>query len=379
MTGSRVDARKGLRFVLLVLLTNGVNAFGQTGFEVQLRLDFSSAEAAVDLYAGRSGNPATIAQMRGSQIALATTGLLDGKHLSTDDLIASLEGAKFNNLTGDDVFHMRDARQRAPAIRAIIDQCKRHNFSQKVVSTVEQLFPDDVRIKATMPVYFVAFGHNNIDAYVRRVVWNGNTPVFVGEGEGELSIVVNLSKAATYQGPVEEQFIELLTVVAHEVFHVAFGLHQDASPTWQRYFAAHRGYFDDLLELTQNEGIAYYLNLVQHYRGILPYEWVQQLPGSIQQFNRSAAELMSPRTSSQRAGELIRASNLSGSHKESYGAFIGMIVARQIDRVFGRDALRETIARGPFDFFGKYIDAMKQDSNLPALSDDVIRYISARR
>jgi hypothetical protein len=274
---------------------------------------------------------------------------------------------------------MRDARQRAPAIRAIIDQCKRHNFSQKVVSTVEQLFPDDVRIKATMPVYFVAFGHNNIDAYVRRVVWNGNTPVFVGEGEGELSIVVNLSKAATYSGPVEEQFIELLTVVAHEVFHVAFGLHQDASPTWQRYFAAHRGYFDDLLELTQNEGIAYYLNLVQHYRGILPYEWVQQLPGSIQQFNRSAAELMSPRTSSQRAGELIRASNLSGSHKESYGAFIGMIVARQIDRVFGRDALRETIARGPFDFFGKYIDAMKQDSNLPALSDDVIRYISARR
>ena len=39
------------------------------------------------------------------------------------------------------------------------------------------------------------------------------------------------------------------------------------------------------------------------------------------------------------------------------GAFTGMIVARQIDRAFGRDALRQTIALGPVDFFGKYIDA----------------------
>jgi hypothetical protein len=369
----------GLVLPVILLMAGVTPLFAQAGFDVQLRLDFSSADAAVDLYEGLSGNPETIAAMRGSQIALATTALLAGRPLGTPDLIANLQGAKFNNLTGDDVFRMRDARQRVAKIRAIIEQCKKHNFSQKVVSTVSQLFPDDVQIKATMPVYFVAFGHDNIDAYVRRVVWNGNVPEFVGEGEGELSIVVNLSRAATYQGPVEEQFVELLTVVAHEVFHVAFGLHQDSSPVWRRYFATHRGYFDDLLELTQNEGIAYYLNLVQHYHSILPYEWVQQLPASVAQFNRSASELLSPRTSAQRAGELIRASNLSGSHKESYGAFIGMIVARQIDRAFGRNALRETITRGPFDFFGKYIDAMQQDSNLPRLSDEVVRYISARR
>ncbi len=354
-------------------------ASSQSGFNVQLQLNFDSAKEAAGLYEGLSGNPQRIAELRGSQIAMATTGLIAQKSLSTADLTASLQAAKFNNIVGDDVFRMREARSRVAAIKALMDLCKRHNFGQKVVSTVEQLFPDDTKISARMPVYFVAFGHHNIDAYVRRIVWNGNTPNFVDDGQGELTIVVNLAKAANYQGPPEQQFIELLTVVAHEVFHVAFGMYQDASPRWRRYFTVHRGYVDDLLELTQNEGIAYYLNLVQHYRGVLPREWTEQLPYSISLFNKNSHELLSPRTNAQRAEELIRASNLSGSHKESYGAFTGMIIARQIDQAFGRDALRETIALGPFDFFGKYIEAMKRDSNLPALSEELIRYVSTQR
>lgn len=352
---------------------------GQSGFDVQLRLNFESAEETTHLYEGLSGNPQRIADLRGSQIAMATTGLVANKSLSTSDLTSSLQAAKFNNIVGDDVFRMREARSRVGGIKALIDLCKRHNFAQKVVSTVEQLFPDNATLSATMPVYFVAFGHHNIDAYVRRVVWNGNTPAFVEDGQGELTIVVNLAKAANYKGPPEQQFIELLTVVAHEVFHVAFGMYQDASTRWRRYFSVHSGYVDDLLELTQNEGIAYYLNLVQHYRGVLPREWIDQLPYSISLFNTSTHDLLSPRTTRQRAEELIRASNLSGSHKESYGAFTGMIIARQIDQTLGRDALRETIALGPFDFFGKYIELMKRDSNLPALSEELIRYVSVQR
>jgi hypothetical protein len=354
-------------------------ALGQSSFNVQLRLNFDSAEETTSLYEGFSGNPRNIASLRGSQIAMATTALLAQKSLSTADLTASLEAAKFNNIVGDDVFRMREARSRVAAIKALMDKCKRHNFGQKVVSTVEQLFPDEARISAIMPVYFVAFGHNNIDAYVRRVVWNGNTPVFVDGGQGELTIVVNLSKAANYQGPPEQQFIELLTVVGHEVFHVAFGLYQDSSPTWQRYFKLHHDYVDDLLELTQNEGIAYYLNLVQHYRGTLPQEWVEQLPYSFARFNTSVHELLSPHIGPQRAEEIIHASNLSGSHKESFGAFAGMIIARQIDKTRGRDALRQTIALGPFDFFGKYIDEMKSDNNLPAFSEELVRYVNAHR
>jgi hypothetical protein len=365
--------------IFLQVLMCVAHAWSQSSFNVQLRLNFESANETISLYEGVSGSPQNIAQLRGSQIAMATTALVAQKSLSTSDLESSLQAAKFNNIVGDDVFRMREARSHVAAIKALVDQCKRHNFGQKVVSTVEQLFPDDARISATMPVYFVAFGHNNIDAYVRRVVWDGDTPIFVGEGQGELTVVVNLAKAATYRGPVEQQFIELLTVVAHEVFHVAFGMYQDISPNWRQYFAAHRGYADDLLELTQNEGIAYYLNLVQHYSGILPQEWVEMLPYSFGKFNSSALELLSPRISHQRAEELIHASNLSGSHKESYGAFVGMIVARQIDRESGRDALRQTIALGPFDFFGKYIDLMKRDSNLPGLSEELVRYINSQR
>lgn len=356
-----------------------MQASGQSGFDVQLRLNFESADETINLYEGTSGNPEYIAGLRGSQIALATTALLAQKPLTTSDLVSNLQGAKFNNIVGDDVFRMREARSRVAGIKALVEQCKLHNFSQKVVSTVAQLFPNDAKVSATMPVYFVAFGHNNIDAYVRRVVWKGNTPIFVGEGEGELTIVVNLAKAANYEGPVEQQFIELLTVVAHEVFHVAFGVYQDTSPVWQRYFAQHHDYVDELLELTQNEGIAYFLNLVQHYGGTLPRVWVEQLPYSFSQFNSSVHELLSLRTTRQRAEELIRTSNLSGSHKESYGAFTGMIIARQIDHALGREALQQSIARGPFDFFGKYIDVMGRDNNLPALSEEVIRYVNGRR
>ncbi|MBM2840855.1 MAG: hypothetical protein HW412_1383, partial [Bacteroidetes bacterium] len=170
-----------------------------------------------------------------------------------------------------------------------------------------------------------------------------------------------------------------LTVVAHEVFHAMFGLYQDRSSPWQRYYATNRTYIAQLLELTQNEGIAYYLNLIQYHQGKLPQAWLDQLPGSFDQFGRSAHELLLPQTTQDRADEIIHASNLSGSHKESFGAFTGMIIARQIDQTLGREAFRQTIALGPFDFFGKYIDIMNRDNNLPQLSNEIVRYVNARR
>jgi hypothetical protein len=50
-----------------------------------------------------------------------------------------------------------------------------------------------------------------------------------------------------------------------------------------------------------------------------------------------------------------------------------MIIARQIDQTLGRQALSETIANGPADFFGKYADLMKRDGNIPVLSPLVIQ------
>jgi hypothetical protein len=267
---------------------------------------------------------------------------------------------------------MHDARANVAAISELLAEAQKRNFGQKVVSTVAQLFPSDARVSTMIPIYFVAFGHQNIDAFVRRVVWRGDTPSFTGEGQGELTIVVNLAKCVNYGRSVDERFIGMLSVVAHEVFHAAFGVYKDGSPVWKDYYASHRTPFDQLLDLSHNEGIAYYLTLIQSSRGRLPADGLERARHSFEDFNRNAAELLAPGTTFRRSEDIIRLSNTSG-YWESYGAITGMIIARQIDQALGRQALSETIARGPSDFFGKYADLMKRDGNIPVLSGAIIQ------
>jgi len=341
-------------------------------FNVYLRIDYASAEKTLELYSGLSGRPAEIAALRGSQIALSTTSFLAQRPLDTPTLERALESVKFNQDLGDDVFRMKDARANVAAIAELLQESQRRNFGLKVVSTVAQLFPPAARVNTVIPVYFVAFGSQNIDAFVRRVVWRGDTPVFTGEGEGELTIVVNLAKCVNYGRTVDERFIGMLSVVAHEVFHAAFGVYKDGSPAWRAYYAGHRRPLDQLLDLAQNEGIAYYLTLIQSSRGRLPGDGLERARRSFADFNRNAAELEAPGTSFRRSEDIIRLSNTSG-YWESYGAITGMIIARQIDQSLGREALMETIANGPSDFFGKYATLMSRDGGIPALSPLVLQ------
>jgi len=368
------------RCTLLVLIVSGCLAAAQESaqFNVVLDLNYLSAEKTLELYQGLSGHPQEVAQLRGSQIAMATTALLAQRALIAPMLERSLEAAKFNQALDDDVFRMKEARANVAAIKELLTETRRRNFGQKVVSTVEQLFPADVRITTTIPLYFVAFGHNNIDAFVRRVVWKGNIPVFVGEGQGELTIVVNLAKAVYYGQDVDERFLGMMSVVAHELFHAAFGAYKDGSSAWRGYYSTHHTYSDQLFDLAQNEGIAYYLSLIQRSHGNLRPDWLPKVGAAFDEFNKSVAELASPRIMPNRANELIRLSNTSG-YWESYGSITGMIIARQIDQTLGRMALVETIARGPSDFFGKYVELMKRDNNFPRLSDTVVRELGRSR
>ena len=367
--------RHSLLFLFMFLAA--VGARGQEYFNVVLRVNYQSAEQTLELYSGLSGHPADIASLRGSQIALATTALLSQRQLDTPTLERALEAVKFNQNLGDDPFRMKEARASIKEIKELLEESQKRNFGQRVVSTVSQLFPADVRINTVIPVYFVAFGHQNIDAFVRRVAWKGNVPVFTGEGEGELTIVVNLAKSVNYGRTTDERFIGMLSVVAHEVFHAAFGAYKDASPEWRQYYNARRNPVDRLLDLSQNEGIAYYLTLIQRSRGRLPGDGLERAQRNFAEFNRNAAELLSPRTSGQRADDIIRLSNTSG-YWESYGAITGMIVARQIDQTLGRQALVETITRGPTDFFGKYADLTRRDPGLPALSPQLVEILRRR-
>jgi hypothetical protein len=350
--------------------------YGQ--FQMLLELNYVSAERTIELYQGLSGNPADIAELKGSQIALATTALLAQRALSNADLEGALQAAKFNQDLGEDLFRMRYAREHAGELKELYAELRRRNFGQKVVSTVEQLFPAGTRVSATLPIYFVAFGHQNIDAFVRRVVWRGNTPVFVGEGSGELAIVVNLAKALRYGQTVDERFYGLLSVVAHEVFHAAFGAYKDRSVQWRAYYAGQQSYLGALLDLTQNEGIAYYLSLIQATRGRLPADWQRRVAEAFSAFNRYAEELASPGLTSVRGNEILRMANSSG-YWENFGAITGMIMARAIDQGFGREGLSSTIAEGPVDFFAKYSELSRRDSALPALSPLVLRELGLRR
>jgi hypothetical protein len=133
-----------------------------------------------------------------------------------------------------------------------------------------------------------------------------------------------------------------------------------------------------LMDLTHNEGIAYYLSLIQRSQGRLTPEWERNVRSAFQTFNASAEELLSPRTSRQRAYDLIRTSNTSGFW-DSYGAITGMIIARQIDQTFGRSALMESVAAGPIDFFAAYAEVMKRDTNVPPLSPILLEEIARLR
>lgn len=344
-------------------------------FSVTLAADYSSVTQTLDIYRGRTGNPGDVARLRGSSIALATTALLAHQLLTPDDLERAMADAKFGQLTDDDVFQMRSAQQNVAAIDELLQEMRTRNFTRRVVATVQQLFPDDAHMTTTIPLYIVAFGHQNIDAFVRRVVWRGETPVFVGEGQGELTIVLNLAKAVTYGRNVDERFIGTLSVVAHEVFHAAFGVYCDASPLWQAYHATHTTPLDQLLALTQNEGIAHYLSFEQRTGGRVPDDWDEKVRAAIQLFNTRAEELLSPRTSAAAAAAIIRQSNTSGFW-ESYGAVTGLFIARTIDQRLGREALTGTVRLGPADFFGEYAALCKRDNNLPRFGERVLQRIT---
>lgn len=364
--------------VLLCLFLPAFLSAQESAFDVTLFLNTESAECTIELYEGLAGHPQAIADLRGSQIALATTALLSGRQLDGAVLERSLEAAKFNQDLDDDIFRMKDARANVAAIKELLREMKRRNFAQKVVSTVGQLFPADTHVNSILPVYVVAFGHQNIDAFVRRVLWKRSTPVFVGEGQGELTIVVNLAKAVYYGRDVDERFYGLTSVVAHEVFHAAYGVYRDGSPRWHQFLAAHRTWLDQLLDLAQNEGIAYYLTLIQRSRGRVREDQLPNVQTAFEEFNRKAAELQAPSITDHRAAQILQQSNTSG-YWGSFGSMTGMIVARQIDQTLGRQALSETIALGPYDFFGKYAELMKTRDDVPRLSDNVLRYLGRAR
>jgi hypothetical protein len=362
-----VSVRRTVVGAALLLLPLPAISQGVPELDIRLTIDAASATRTLDLLEQRSGFVRDIAALPGSRLALAAAAALSGRRLDVPDLERSLEDARFGAPQPDDPLGMDDARVRVREVRQLLTEILRRSFATRVAGTVAQLFPPHADVHAVIPVYFVAFGPQTIDAFVQRVTWDGDEPEF--RHDGRLTIVMNLTRSVVYGRSTDERLLATLSTVTHEVFHAAFGAYQDSSDVWRAFRRSHRGYLIELLELTQNEGLAHYLSFEQR-GGFTPSDWDTRVRGSVDQFNRSAEELASHTIGRERAGELLRASNTS-AYWESYGAITGLFIARAIDRIAGRPALAATVAEGPLAFFAAYDRLCARDSNLPRLGGAV--------
>ena len=362
---------------LSIAMSASVCSQTNPNFNVNLLLDFSAVEQSIELFEDQPVSTQMLAELKGNRIAAFTAMYIADRRSASDRLQSDLDSLKYHERIIDDMYHLEEARKNAPAIRALLDEMKKQNFNRRVVATVEQIFPEEANITVTIPVYVVSLGHDNVDAFVRRIVWHGDEPQFVGENQGELTIVVNLAHAVGYGQDVQHRFVTLLGVVAHEVFHAAFGAYKETSPSWKYFYQSHQRPFDALLDITQNEGIAYYLSLDQAGGGYLPRDWYARTREVFTAFNANASDLLSEHVDQRHAQELLRKANLSG-YWESYGAMAGMFMAREIDLRLGRKALIESIAKDPLDFFQKYATLSQEDSNLPKFTESIISAISQK-
>ena len=366
------------KIVLLFLIFSSSLLWAQTNaeFNITLDIDYLSAEKMFDVYERRWGNRDELVSLRGNNIAYSTSILIEEQHINVVEAFRNnLEQFMSGRFIANDYFQLQKAKEQVIEMKELLHEIKKRNFSQKIIATVEQLFPQKTKMNIHIPVYVVAFGTEKVDAFVRRIVWQNNQPRFVGEGEGELTIVINLSAAVELEDNLELRFISTLSTVAHEVFHAAFGFYQDHSKKWKKFHKEHNTPFYELLELVHNEGIAYHFSIEQRMGGNLPHEWDEKMRAAMKKFNENAEKILAMHPSDFHAYDIIRKANTSGFW-ENYGSISGMLMARAIEKNLGRNALTATIAEGVFDFFYKYDEAAQRDKNLPKLSEKLLQRFS---
>ena len=354
---------------LMLLLLAPLRA--QDQFNVTFRLDFSSVDALIDLSEGRIANPDRAARLRGNQIAAATSALLARQTYDVRSFATELERFRNGASLSNDIYGLSSTQRLLPAIKTLIAESKKRNLDRRVLATIAPFFPQKVRLNAVIPVYFVALGNENAAAFVRNVLWRNDMPIFAGEGEGEPTVVVNVTRSVQYLREPEIQFVDMLSTLAHEAFHASFDHLQRGSGLWREYHARPEPVWT-LAELSLNEGVAYLISLQQRTGGQMPPERLAAARAAIGELSSALSELSRPDITMQRARELIMNSNLSGSYEKNYGATAGLLMALTIDEKLGRPALTECLTNGPGDFFDKYNQAASSGSGLPLFSDSVI-------
>jgi hypothetical protein len=356
-----------LSFLICFLVP--LSSHGQTNprFDVTLRVDYSSTDEMLDFFDRKSNSSSRVAKQRGNQIAAATSLLLARTDRPVDDFVRSLELARDTYNTPDDIYGLKMTAAHLEDLRKLLTEAKSRRLDRRVVATISSLFPSDANVSVTIPVFVVAMGNEKAAAFVRRVIWRDNVPVFVGDDEGEQVIVLNLTRCLMRGADAGQEFVQVLGTLAHECFHAVYGAYRAGTSGPDSPAAA-------LADLVQNEGIAYFLSLeIQEGGGVPPQQWLDATARAVVQLSGAMLELQSPTITSGRVRELMMNSNLSGSFEGNYGATAGLRMAFEIEKRLGRPALAETVRNGVADFFSKYIELCRRDSNLPKLDERVAR------
>jgi len=365
-----------MAFVSLVILLPA-RASGQSNprFDVSLRIDYTSAEQMLDFFNRQTFNSDPVAGARGNKIAAATSLMLARTERPPQDFAHQLELVRDDYNVGEDIYGLKETKAHIDQLRKLLAELRKRQLDRRVVATIQSYFPADASISGVIPVYVVAMGNEKAAAFVRRVVWKNDTPVFVGESQGEEIIVLNLARALEFSNNINAEFIELLGTLAHECFHAVFGIYQQNSDLWRSFHQRTEPIWN-LAEIVQNEGIAYYLSLQIQIGGQTPATpWFEATEQAIKNLNSAAKELLSPLVQTQRARALILNANLSGSFQGNYGATAGLRMAYEIDTRLGRPALAETISGGVKEFFGRYDTLCSQNPTLPRLDAEVLKVL----
>ena len=285
--------------LFLSLTIGGLRAQTHPNFEFSLGVDYSSAEQTLDFFDHHIGNANRVAKLRGNQLAAATSVMLARTTKSDDDFRDQLELARNITRFESDVYGFFPAKSHVPELRKLLNYIKQRQLDRRIVATIASFFPEQAKISTRFSVYLVVIGNERATAFVRRVVWNFDTPTFVSDEEGEPVIVVNLARLIEGPPNVQAQFIEVLSTTAHKYFHAAFSVLQKSLPDSIRP----RNISDQLLEIVQNEGVAYYISLQTHLGGETPARiWFNETSKAVDMLNRALGEMMSPNLTRARTG-----------------------------------------------------------------------------
>jgi hypothetical protein len=169
----------------------------------------------------------------------------------------------------------------------------------------------------------------------------------------------------------------LENILRHELWHVGLQK-QQRRLKWPDFKNAANS--TDLLAYEiLNEGIGHYYSLGEKLRGsVISDELTPKFKAAFALMGERYLRLLSISDETERRA-LLWASHAGVPFWEKWGAIPGAWIAFQLNRRLGEAAMREIIARGPFEYLIRYDQLQKAEPSWPALPTALMSEVSKRK